>query len=677
MATISGNPGSDTLTGTTANDLFLGSAGSDAIIGGGGYDALDYSNLAPGNSLTVTMGQNGLLTVAKAGLGMDSAFGISQFMATDGNDSFVSYKGQAGAYIDFAGLSGNDTINGQGDYYVTAIYSRSPSGTAIDLQAGTASDGYGTTDTLIDVRRARGSDYADTIKGGAAADIFWASFGNDSYDGRGGTNNLTYTYSGVGPLTVVMSSLSSGMVMKAGGGGADTFTNIGSLDATDGNDSILGVAATAGQSGYAMLAGHGGNDTIDGALNYANVVTYNVFGTATGVVANLGSGTASDGQGGTDSLRNVRGLQGSSFADVITGSTGSDVFFATTGSDSYSGAGGQDQLNYSLLSGSIVVTLTSLIGGTVFKTYDGSTDSFSVIGSFIGSTGNDIFRTGTANTTIAGGGGTDVLDYSNQAGAVTRIQVTWTGIGSGTVTKFLVSGATATDKFSSISRVVGTSGADMLTGSLGDEIFFPLGGNDTIIGGGGTDRLSYASYYGQPTGSQGVKVDLTAQTATDSFGNVETLSGIRNVDGSPFNDTLKGVSIPSGAAGLSGYPNSGTNFGGSAGSDLIDGAMPLTSNVINYGTYAGPLTIAFSDHLHAIATKGSSGTDTLTYINTVIGTSGNDSIAGSPTAMPAGSYGNSLIEAAPIVLTTRRSGIAGAERWSGSAAAAWQGYAYG
>uniref|UniRef100_UPI0012ED8A2B recombinase family protein n=1 Tax=Belnapia moabensis TaxID=365533 RepID=UPI0012ED8A2B len=31
------------------------------------------------------------------------------------------------------------------------------------------------------------------------------------------------------------------------------------------------------------------------------------------------------------------------------------------------------------------------------------------------------------------------------------------------------------------------------------------------------------------------------------------------------------------------------------------------------------------------------------------------------------------IEAAPIVLTTRRSGIAGAERWSGSAAAAWQG----
>ena len=147
---------------------------------------------------------------------------------------------------------------------------------------------------------------------------------------------------------------------------------------------------------------------------------------------------------------------------------------------------------------------------------NGYVESFSVIDSFIGSTGNDIFRTGTANTSIAGGGGMDVLDYSNQAGIVTRIQATWTGIGSGTVTKFLVSGATATDSFSGISRIVGTTGADKLIGSAGDEIFFPLGGNDTIIGGGGTDRLSYASYYGRATGSQGVKVDLTAQTATDS-----------------------------------------------------------------------------------------------------------------------------------------------------------------
>lgn len=74
------------------------------------------------------------------------------------------------------GLAGNDTLDGGGGLNA-ADYVQSPAGVVVNLAAGTAQDGYGTTDTLINIQQVGGSTFADTISGGAGADTFHISQG--------------------------------------------------------------------------------------------------------------------------------------------------------------------------------------------------------------------------------------------------------------------------------------------------------------------------------------------------------------------------------------------------------------------------------------------------------------------------------------------------------------------
>lgn len=125
------------------------------------------------------------------------------------------------------GLSGNDVLIGEagndllfgGSGSDTVDYRSSPLAVAIDLRlqgAGTegakplngTSKGHG-KDTLFSIERARGSAYADTMRGRlAAADILWGLGGADTIYGLSGRDTL---YGGAGRDTLY------------GGDGADTL----------------------------------------------------------------------------------------------------------------------------------------------------------------------------------------------------------------------------------------------------------------------------------------------------------------------------------------------------------------------------------------------------------------------------------------------------------------------
>jgi Ca2+-binding RTX toxin-like protein len=103
-------------------------------------------------------------------------------------------------------------------------------------------------------------------------------------------------------------------------------------------------------------------------------------------------------------------------------------------------------------------------------------------------------------------------------------------------------------------ELYGGSGDDSMSGGSGSDYFMGEAGNDTMNGGSGFDMVDYFD----DGGKQGVVVDLTANKATDGFGNTDTFISIERVRGSDFADMFSG--------------NSSVNmFEGGAGNDTMDG----------------------------------------------------------------------------------------------------------
>ena len=78
---------------------------------------------------------------------------------------------------------------------------------------------------------------------------------------------------------------------------------------------------------------------------------------------------------------------------------------------------------------------------------------------------------------------------------------------------------------------------DVLIGSDKDNSFRIEGGNNTVDGGLGTDRINYKTRQ-----AGGVTVDLDAGTATNALGGTDTLTSIEDVRGSRFDDVITGDS---------------------------------------------------------------------------------------------------------------------------------------
>lgn len=119
----------------------------------------------------------------------------------------------------------------------------------------------------------------------------------------------------------------------------------------------------------------------------------------------------------------------------------------------------------------------------------------------------------------------------------------------------------------------GTSGADVLTGTARDDTLSGLSGNDTLAGLGGTDTASYAA------AASGVKVSLALTTAQNTGGaGTDTLTGIENLLGSRYNDTLIGDArrnVLTGSGGMDRLDGGAGNdrLVGGSGSDVLKGGV--------------------------------------------------------------------------------------------------------
>ncbi len=311
---LTGSNYADTLTGDAGNNTLIGGAGNDSLYGGAGDDWLkggsgtDYLNGGEGSDtasyddwtgvgVSIDLSNTSAQTISTFD-GAETLISIENIVGSPGNDTLI---GNAAANT-FYGGTGDDRMDGGAGTdtvsYLGVIYGEDGhSGVAVSLaisgpQAVGAQQG---DDTLVSIENLAGSDYDDTLTGGAGDNIIAGYQGNDTI--RGGDGNDTLF----------------------GNSGGNAITGVGII--------------VTGNSDNDLLDGGNGNDTV----SYAYATN--------GVTANLATGSAGGPSEGSDTLVSIENLIGSAYADTLTGDAGDNMLSGGDEHDTLTGGGGNDTLD--------------------------------------------------------------------------------------------------------------------------------------------------------------------------------------------------------------------------------------------------------------------------------------------------------------------------------------------
>ncbi|MFO1007262.1 MAG: cadherin domain-containing protein [Planctomycetaceae bacterium] len=581
--TITGGEGNDTLIGGDMADKLLGRGGDDSLIGHGGNDALygeSGADAIDGGEGSDILMFDELDTNVIGGAGTDlarvyqSAGGVTLNLTngqiesvTATSSTFDNLFDATGATwaVTVTGGSGNDTIIG-GDLNDNLI-------------------GGAGNDSLV------GNDGHDALMGGLGADAIDGGEGNDALT----IDNLdTSVIGGAGLDRVTVAGATGGVTLNLTSGQIETvaatsstFDNL--FDATGatwavtvtggtGNDTVIGGDLNdilSGGAGNDSLVGTGGNDTLTGglgadrfdggegndALTIDNLDTsviggagldrVTVAGATGGVTLNLTSGQIETVAATSSTFDNLFDATGATWAVTVTGGTGNDTVIGGDLNDNLNGGAGND----SLVGTGGNDTLTGGLGADRFD----------------GGEGNDALTIDNLDTSVIGGAGLDRVTMSGATGGVTL------NLTSGQIETVIASASTYSNVFDATGatwavNITGGSGADLLiggnlndtlNGGAGNDTLIGNLGNDLLTGGNDTDTISYK------TASGPVTVNLSTKKATGAAG-IDTLSGIENVIGSPYNDTIFGDLLNNLLDGGDGILNNDTILGGGGIDSIIN-----------------------------------------------------------------------------------------------------------
>ncbi len=501
-----------TLNGGAGDDFLQGGECGDLLIGGPGQDQIQ-GNLEPGAAVCA---ENERLGAYQAVPGLDVA--------------------------DFSDETGPLTIvfNADGTLTVTDA-----SGARDFISGAEGVIGSPGNDTIT------GNAGNNFIAGGAGDDTLRGGLGNDCVFGGPGNDVLDESYPTAPDGTPTYGPSGNGADALDGGPGEDTV------------DYSARQTRTVVNLGVISWFNDGADPNADSVSNECD----DVFFTTENAITGSGNDILS-----ADYLNNQSDneLTGGAGNDQLEGGAGNDVFHegsAASGADAMEGDAGLDTADYSQRTNPVLVSLdgasndgeagegdnvgasvrnagpAGCVAGQVYPVVEaipGGGAAF--VGQSEPAAGNEAEDTGTANEmeNVTGGSGNDVLVGNDQSNVLV--------------------GNAGNDTLS------GEGGADVLNGGDGDDTLAGGAGNDQLTGGGGTNTADFGS------ASSGVNVNLTTNTVNGEGNDV--LSGIANVNGSRFNDSINGdanANVINGRAGndtINGRGGDDTVNGGAGGDEL-------------------------------------------------------------------------------------------------------------
>ncbi|MFY9293476.1 MAG: calcium-binding protein [Methylorubrum rhodinum] len=534
-----GDDGVNRLIGRGGNDVLTGGRGRDIVQGGGGND-------------TVVIRSNEAIDVVDGGAGTD-LLDLSRISA-----------GGRGVFIDMK----------------QAVFT-----------------GPGSAGSIRNVENVSGTQYRDTIYGGALANVIRGNGGNDVLEGGGGRDTvdggvgddtirirdgegIDHVRGGDGRDTLVLSGIVSGRGVtvdlalgrfsKTGPGRGPTpdpvtattsITGIEAIYATQLDDTLRGnegINAFYGQSGRDRLEGRGGadllrgedgddrliggagGDTLDGG---AGLDTVSYEGSPVAVQIDLQLGRASGGDAAGDRLLSIENLRGGEGGDRLTGNAAANRLEGLNGNDALAGGGGNDTL-------------------------DGGSGADRLAGGY----GDDTLVVDNARDQVieAAGQGSDkvlsAVSYTLAAGQEVEALQLLAATGSANLN--LTGNAIS-------QSLVGNNGANVINGGVGRDAMTGRGGGDTYIvdnlgdriteaAGGGRDTVLASASYVLGEGQEIEALQLLASTGSARF----------NLSGNAFGQSLVG--------------NSGANvLDGRGGADVLTGRGGADSFVFSTALGAG------------------------------------------------------------------------------------------
>jgi trimeric autotransporter adhesin len=423
-----------------------------------------------------------------------------------------------GAYDDhFRGGGGNNHFDGGGGW--DSLYlDDGGNGAFVDLRTGTVINGFGGSDTFVDIEEFVGGAYADVMIGDELA---------NRLHGMGGSNEID------------------------GGGGNDWITGDGILRGGDGNDILSGNGFFDGGTGNDYMVSYGGG----GAMHDTYVVDslgdriedHGGFNT---VILNLAGTYEMKGVSYFDNTRSdtwishlIANFDGTTVIanhlhNDLRGSDGSQTFRGLGGDNAIDGGAGVDTADYSTATQILTIDLNE---GRATRNGFGGADTLANIENVIGTGLGDTIVGSVADNRLEGGGGADVL----------------AGLGGNDV---LVGGAG------------GPGGAaNELLGGLGDDTYYQSAAGDSLYeaAGEGTDTVfTTLAYLALRDNFENLTYDGAASFAGAGNGLANILRGgavgdqLSGLGGGDFLHGLGGDDSLSGGAGAA-----NTLFGG-AGNDL-------------------------------------------------------------------------------------------------------------
>jgi Ca2+-binding RTX toxin-like protein len=586
--------------GTSSSSIvFQGGAGNDTISSVRSGTMTSYRDAT--SAVTVDLGAG--TATGDASVGSDTLNGVSRVEGSAYNDTLLGSSISANGLEWFRGNAGDDYINGYGrgdlaDYY------NSPNAVVVNLGAGTASDGWGSTDTLVNIENVRDSQHDDILIGSNGSNSFALNAGADYVDGGFGIDRLDYTAN----IASVSVDLSAGSATD-GYGNIDTFINIENVRGSQYDDTLIG------DGGNNHLYGQKGNDILNGGagVDTANYSLDHIFGSG-GIDVDLTLGITIDGWGDTDTLISIENVRGTTSDDVIIGDNGNNFLLGNSGDDILFGGLGNDNIN--------------------------------------GGNGNDKINGGDGDDSLHGQLGADEFDGGDGFDHIGFHDVN--GISIDLVAGTAIDGDGSINLFSNIESFSGSDAEDTYLGDGGDfNVFHGDGGNDTIIAGsgessflrggsgddyidGGDGSWDFAAY---TESTEGVQVDLNLQGVgqfTSSNTGIDTLIGIEGLRGSEFGDNLVGDGNRNALIGIGGNDTLIGNGGnddlyGGAGDDYIDGGIGDWDTATYWDSTDGVHVDLNLQGLSQFVSTGS-GNDTLVNIENIAGSNFDDTVIGDSNA---------------------------------------------